>query len=413
MMKNKVNIVIALAMIAGVLVSCSPLSARAEPEEAAQQPVSDESFSDDIEFPTAGSSTAIQSDLGKDQDNIQQTSDNPSQSDNMLFVQGWLGHVESLPAGAQYDDKLVLYPQAAGEIGISSRDAELAKEIESLRDKEDPGKYAHFWGNLDCQAMDVNGCQLDVTRIRVGASQTEPERIENWQGQLTRGTFNGGASLIFVLTGDFPMQYSIQSVEDDLQAQLEQALSQHAIIEVSGELMTGIPDVNGARITPEKIQVIGYADQSLPVQGEVFEPKQDWKTFVDKSASYQFSYPESGKVSYYQQTQCIVFQTSLGYVAISTTGNRNCLNAQPLSGTKTEKSEDISIDGTIFTAQGYEVIGTSDQLDQHGEYFNVRLPDGTLIEYGSLVRQDATFQDYQMKAYQLIRDVVGSFQITP
>jgi hypothetical protein len=59
-------------------------------------------------------------------------------------VTAWLGSVVSLPPGSQYDDYLSLLPEGAGEIGLTGVDEEIEAQIVALRDKEEPGKYAHF-----------------------------------------------------------------------------------------------------------------------------------------------------------------------------------------------------------------------------------------------------------------------------
>lgn len=59
-------------------------------------------------------------------------------------VVGWLGAVVSTPAGAQFDDYVVLMPEGAGEVGIEGADGSIEARIVALRDREEPSKYAHF-----------------------------------------------------------------------------------------------------------------------------------------------------------------------------------------------------------------------------------------------------------------------------
>jgi len=100
-----------------------------------------------------------------------------------IQVVGWFGHIESLPAGAQWDDKLVL-GNSAGVIGVEGATDDLKDQIVALRDHAEPGKYAHFWGTLHCDVPDVGGCQLLVTRLRRGTTWTDDDTVEAWEGTL-------------------------------------------------------------------------------------------------------------------------------------------------------------------------------------------------------------------------------------
>jgi hypothetical protein len=81
-------------------------------------------------------------------------------------VVGWLGYVVNTAQGAQFDDYVVFMPEGVGEFGIEGVDESVNAIINDLRDKDEPGKYAHFWGMLNCDVLDYGGCQLLVTRIR-------------------------------------------------------------------------------------------------------------------------------------------------------------------------------------------------------------------------------------------------------
>ncbi|MCK4962434.1 MAG: hypothetical protein KAS19_08100, partial [Anaerolineales bacterium] len=62
-------------------------------------------------------------------------------------VVGWLGYVVSEPEGAQFDDHVIILPEGeVGEFGIEGADGSIEAEIVALRDHEEPGKYANFWG---------------------------------------------------------------------------------------------------------------------------------------------------------------------------------------------------------------------------------------------------------------------------
>ena len=84
-----------------------------------------------------------------------------------IAVVGWYGQISSLPAGGAYDDYVALVPEGAGEFGVTGADEAVNAQIIALRDKEEPGKYAHFWGTLICGVDDYNGCRLVVERLRI------------------------------------------------------------------------------------------------------------------------------------------------------------------------------------------------------------------------------------------------------
>ena len=363
---------------------------------------------------------------------------------NEETASGWLGYVSSLPAGSQYDDKLVLEPEGTGELGIIGITDELEAEIVSLRDKEPPGKYAHFWGRLHCDVPDVNGCQLAVSRIRYGASAPEAELVESWEGTLTNGVFNGGVSKFFIKKGPYPMQYSIDSVDTDIKNRLEAMAGGEVDLRVWGDLLTGVPDVNGSRIQVTRLDVIGDTAKAKPIsQVTPFDPLADWQTYSNPMFSYQIRYPENAVleelpiVSFdsselpegmtpaeymsqlevkYGSSLCIQITYALGYLTISAapnTGNRyvTCGRSGTAAGDLDGISEMININGKELTAQGYHIKGSSDALDQSGEVLWVEMDDGTVLEFGSIPENSATFTDYQMKGASMIRDIVGTFMV--
>lgn len=71
------------------------------------------------------------------------------------IVVAWLGYVVSTPDGAQFDDFVTILPEGqVGEFGIVGADEAIEAEIIALRDHDEPGKYANFWGTLRCDVID-------------------------------------------------------------------------------------------------------------------------------------------------------------------------------------------------------------------------------------------------------------------
>jgi putative hemolysin len=177
----------------------------------------------------------------------------PATGGDMVQVVGWMGHVVSTPDGAEFDDYVVLSPEGAGEVGISGSSAELEAQIADLRDKEEPGKYANFWGTLTCGVTDYNGCQLLVEEIRVGTEITDPEPITGWVGTLVSNPPDAQFDDAFVLSGDYPVSFGIdsgigESGERDLADDLEALRDTGTVFSISGDMICGVPDVNGCQI---------------------------------------------------------------------------------------------------------------------------------------------------------------------
>jgi putative hemolysin len=170
-------------------------------------------------------------------------------------VVGWLGYVESLPAGSQWDDRLVLSPAGAGEIGVEAAEPSVAGALAALRDQPEPGKYAHFWGTLICDVPDVGGCQLQVSRIRAGATATGPEPVEAWEGTLVSNPPGAQFDDYFVLQGDFAVGFGIHSLDVQIQSQLEALRGTNQPFKVWGQLRTGVPDAFGSQIEVTRIAV--------------------------------------------------------------------------------------------------------------------------------------------------------------
>ncbi len=170
-------------------------------------------------------------------------------------VTGWLGYVVSTPAGAQFDDYLVLMPEGAGQVGIEGATEALEDEIVALRDQPEPGKMAHVWGTLACEVPDYGGCQLLVTRLRYGAVDTEPEPVEAWQGTLVSNPPGAQFDDYFLLNGDYAVAYGMHSLDPQLQAELEALRDTGTSFRVWGTLRTGIPDAFGSQIQVARVEL--------------------------------------------------------------------------------------------------------------------------------------------------------------
>jgi len=213
--------------------------------------------------------------IGNDSGNFQwqgvvdasgQVNEDFAPSDSSAAV-AWYGYVVSTPSGAQFDDFIVLMPEGTGEVGIEGATDDVAAEIESLRDMDEPGKYAHFWGTLSCDVIDYGGCQLLVDRLRVdGPGPFFPDDVvEAWEGVIVSGPPGprSGGDDYLQLAGEFSLQYGIDAlVNSELADQLESLRDTGVIVRVWGTLGAGVPDWNGTQIRVNQIDAV-TPDQKL------------------------------------------------------------------------------------------------------------------------------------------------------
>ena len=207
-------------------------------------------------------------------------------------VVGWLGSVNSLPNGSQYDDYVILQPNGAGEVGVTGADADIEAEIVALCDRQEPGKYAHFWGKLTCGVPDYNGCQLVVTQLRHGTMQPiESGPVAGWQGIVAGNPEGAQFDDYFVLAGAFPVAFGIEGYGDDgvsadIHARLEQLRDTGVGLRVWGNLVAGIPDAFGSQIMVTRLEVEGTLTEPT---GVVEEPVEGWVgTVVGNPEGAQF-----------------------------------------------------------------------------------------------------------------------------
>ena len=166
----------------------------------------------------------------------------------------WYGHIASLPDGDPYDDKVV-FPQGAGEVGIKGNTPEIEALIQSLRDATGDAEYVHLWGVLFCNIDDYNTCQFNVKRLEYGDQYTiATSHVEKWVGKIVRTTYNGQTAYAFELSGGIPIWYGITSTYDpSIQDQIEALADSDTLINVWGDMLVGVDDVNGTRIEVTRI----------------------------------------------------------------------------------------------------------------------------------------------------------------
>ncbi|MFN2281548.1 MAG: hypothetical protein ACK2TZ_06780 [Anaerolineales bacterium] len=357
----------------------------------------------------------------------------------------WQGHIASMPEGSQFDDVVILNPEGTGEYGLVGATPEIEAEIRTLRDGEGPQKNVHLWGSFSCGVEDVNGCQLVVDKLQSGATMSE-EDIVDWIGTIKGFNFNSGPASGLELTGPVAMTYGIYASQDPaIQAEIERLRDTGTLVQVSGKLLVGFPDVNSTRIEVSSLQVLEEGSAAQPTQAS-FDPTADWQVFTSSRYGYQVKYPEgaqlsmSGPVSFsadalpegmtpdeymdsllkeYTDQLCVEIQYGLGFIYISAPPNNSgdsmipCGTAGFGAGDLVDLERDVEVGSTVYRASGYEYIANSpggETLDLHNEILWINIDDGTRIAYGATPRTDATYQEYLMKTRDTLEQIIGTYQ---
>jgi len=361
--------------------------------------------------------------------------------DNTTRAVAWLGHIYGLPEGGQYDDFVLFSPAGVGEFGINGSTPEIESEIHSLRNKEGIDEYVHLWGQFICGVEDYNHCQLLVDKIhREGSIE---ENVDGWVGTVTAHTFNGGLSHVFQLVGDVPMWYSLHASQDPtLQAQIESLRDTGAVVKVWGTLMVGIPDVNGLRIEPARLEVLQSGGAQGPLPGANLI--KGWQLYENLRFGYRVQYPTGAEVAvhgpdggipsdeipagmsvevYQEQLQqvypelCVEIRIGQGYVNISAPPNAGsrytpCGITGVGQGEVTSKTEEVSVNGQIYIAQGMEFVGSGDLTD-HMEMFSIELENGTRIRFGGGSTSSASYDDYLANTKDVLLQILATYDPLP
>jgi hypothetical protein len=333
-------------------------------------------------------------------------------------VVAWLGYVVSTPDGAQFDDFVTILPEGqVGEFGIEGADEAIEAEIAALRDHEEPGKYANFWGTLRCDVIDYGGCQLLVTRIRSGIEITDPEPVEGWEGTIVGLTYDEpGAPQpddAFTLAGEYPVQYGIASYIAEngwpiYKEELESRRDTGQTVCVSGHLICGVPDVNGCQIQVNHIEIDG-------IEVDAYE---GWATYTNEEYGFSFHYPDTWEILEEEGVPFISFeQGDLVFIV----GVRHSSEDTDLIINRTESLEQM---GQVYFL-GQEVPRMVWEKDdrvlavRYGEPENVL--DGGVIEAENLVFTLSLWEfgddwpntaDISLEVQVEVDQIISSFELT-
>jgi hypothetical protein len=358
----------------------------------------------------------------------------PTQRDSVSAT-AWLGHVVALPEGGMYDDFMLLSPAGGGEFGVAGATPELESEIRFLRDAEGSDEYVYFWGQYSCGVADYGQCQLLVDHIQ-RAGYTE-NYVQDWVGTISTQLFNNEVHTVFQLVGDIPMWYGIRSTDSEMQTRIEALSDSGAIVQLSGTVMIGVPDVNGLRIDPYSIDVVeAGSGEGIGQPGEGLA--QGWQIYSNDRFGYRLQHPEKAEIVehgpdggvptneipegmtadlYQEQLQkvypklCVEIKYGQGYVNISAPINAGA-RYSPCWRTGVGVAEilpistEVDVGGQLYTVDGMEII--SDY--EHSENFSLELDDGTQIRFGGGSKDGGSYEDYLTNNRDILLQILASYQ---
>jgi hypothetical protein len=271
---------------------------------------------------------------------------------------------------------------------------------------------------------------------------TDPEPVEGWEGTIVELFYEEpGAPQpddAFILAGDYPMQYGISSIIADTgfpiyKQALQDLRDTDQVIKISGQLICGVPVLNGCHIQ------IDY----LEVDGMEVDPYAGWSTYVNEFYGYQIRYPSESTITEhgpdgfpgdelpegmtteeymeqltekYSDQLCVGIQYSYGYIYILAPIDSEfryaiCGRTGVGAGELIDKSEELFVAGEMVTAEGFEFIGSSEMLSEHNETLVLTLADGTRIEYGARPAENASFEDYLFEAKLVVHKILSTYEV--
>ena len=87
----------------------------------------------------------------------------------------------------------------------------------------------------------------------------EPQPVENWTGQIRCSHYDSAPDApcgnAFVLSGRFPVWFGVWSQDPQILEQINNLRDTGTTVTLSGQLLAGVPDVNGTQIQVEKLEI--------------------------------------------------------------------------------------------------------------------------------------------------------------
>lgn len=165
-------------------------------------------------------------------------------------VERWEGILISNPAGAQFDDTFQFTDGSNTQVGIAATDPALEQQLASLRDT---GTVISVWGTLLNDVPDVNGVQIQVTRIEIEAPEEITEPVEGWIGAMVSNPAGAQFDDYFQMLDQNGSRFGISSLDPLLEQELEALRDTGQLIQVWGVLRRDVPDAYGTQIEVTRI----------------------------------------------------------------------------------------------------------------------------------------------------------------
>ncbi len=177
------------------------------------------------------------------------------------LVEGWSGTIQNLPDGAQYDDVFIMSDAVFPvQYGIDAKDATVAAQLETVRDT---GRSIVVFGELSCGVIDVNGCQIQVSRTE-GAETTAPTElpestsvasVNDWVG-LIKSTPDGAQFDDYFEKLAFDgATYGIDAKDEALRQQIVSLRDSEVQVHIWGKLVSDAPDYGTHQIMVTRLEV--------------------------------------------------------------------------------------------------------------------------------------------------------------
>jgi hypothetical protein len=163
-------------------------------------------------------------------------------------VDGWAGTIKPLPAGSEYDD---YFEREDGQrFGITSTDDDMRRRIGAVRTA---GVPVRVWGQLLSDVPDVEGRQIQVERYEL-VREAESAVVEGWVGTIV--AMDAGAQYDDYFERDNGERYGIDTLDAKLARRLETLREEGTRVQVWGELLSDVPDVEGRQIQVVEVEAL-------------------------------------------------------------------------------------------------------------------------------------------------------------
>lgn len=161
----------------------------------------------------------------------------------------WLGTIVSTPAGAQYDDSFQIPVDWQDvSVGIDGQNDEIDAQLVALRNT---GDTVHIWGMLHTGVSDVNGTQIEVTRLEV----IPAEAVSEWLGNIISMPAGSQHDDYFQVMDQNRTCAGIDGRSAAIDAQLVALRDAGVPVRIRGVLVPDVPDAYGSQIQVTQIQV--------------------------------------------------------------------------------------------------------------------------------------------------------------